>query len=143
MPKLDKQDQRIADIFGTEDVPDVDTKTLERYLEHLKAHLELPCQLTGIESFEWEEYYMYEEGDEKGKTNERLRKTQPSCMDKFELISIDSEIDQEDGILVNVKRVSDKKTFVLSLAKLEATKRKSANRQLLDDYAIWFTTWGD
>ena len=52
MPKLDKQDQRIADIFGTEDVPDVTDETLERYLEHLKAHLEFPCQLTGIESFE-------------------------------------------------------------------------------------------
>ena len=141
MPKLDKQDQRIADIFGTEDIPDVTDETLERYLEHLKQHLEFPCQLTGIESFEWEEDYMYEDGDEK--EHERLRKTQPSCMDKYELLSFDNEVDPEDGILVNVKRMSDKKTFVLPLAKLEVTKRKSANRQLLDDYAIWFTTWGD
>jgi hypothetical protein len=64
-------------------------------------------------------------------------------MDKYELLSFDNNIDPEDGILVNVRRISDKKTFVLALAKLEATKRKSANRQLLDDYAIWFTTWGD
>ena len=28
MPKLDKQDQRIADIFGTEDVRDVTDETL-------------------------------------------------------------------------------------------------------------------
>ena len=141
MPKLDKQDQRNADIFGTEDIPDVTDETLERYLEHLKQHLEFPCQLTGIESFEWEEDYMYEDGDEK--EHERLRKTQPSCMDKYELLSFDNEVDPEDGILVNVKRMSDKKTFVLPLDKLEVTKRKSANRQLLDDYAIWFTTWGD
>jgi hypothetical protein len=62
---------------------------------------------------------------------------------KYELLSFDNDIDPEDGILVNVRRLSDKKTFVLALAKLEATKRKSANRQVLDDYAIWFTTWGD
>ena len=141
MARLDKQDQRLAGIFGTEDVPDVDIETLERYLDHLKAHLEFPCQLTGIESFEWEELYMYEDVGEK--EHERLRKTQPSCMDKYELISFDHEVDPEEGILVNVKRLSDNKTFVLALAKLEATKRKSANRQLLEDYAIWFTTWGD
>ena len=141
MPKLDKQDQRLADLFGTEGVPDVDTETLERYLDHLKTHLEFPCQVTGIESFEWEEFYIYE--DSGAKEHARLRKTRPSCMDKYELLSFDNEIATEDGILVNVNRVSDKKTFVLPLAKLEATKRKSVNRQLLDDYAIWFTTWGD
>ena len=31
MAKLDKQDQRIATIFGTQEVPEVDTDTLERY----------------------------------------------------------------------------------------------------------------
>ena len=46
MPQLDKQDQRIATIFGTQDVPEVDTETLERYLDQLKQHLALPCQLT-------------------------------------------------------------------------------------------------
>ena len=139
MPKRDNQDQRIADIFGTKDVPDVDTERVARYLAYLKQHVEFPCQVTGIESFEWEESYMYEDGDEK--EHERLRKTQPSCMDKYELLSFDNEVDPEDGILVNVKRVSDKRTFVLPLATLEATKRKSVHYQLLHDYAVWFTTW--
>jgi len=49
MPKLDTQDQRIATIFGTKKVPDVDTATLERYLAYLKQHLEFPYHLTGIE----------------------------------------------------------------------------------------------
>ena len=141
MAKLDKQDQRIADILETEDISDVDTKTLKRYLDYLKQHLESPCHVTGIESFEWEEYYMYENGSEK--EHERLRKAQPSCMDKFELLNFDNNVDPKDGILVNVKRISDKKTFVLPLAKLEATKWKSVNYQLLDDYATWFETWRD
>ena len=81
---------------------------------------------------------MYEGGSEKEHT--RLRKTRTSCMDTYELLSFDNDIDPEAGILVNVKRVSDKKTFILALATLEATKRKSANYQLLNNYAIWFTT---
>ncbi len=36
MPKLDKQDQRIATIFETEDVPDVSTATLQRYRAYLQ-----------------------------------------------------------------------------------------------------------
>jgi hypothetical protein len=42
MPKLDKQDQRIANIFGTQDVPEVETETLAHYLDHLQQHLALP-----------------------------------------------------------------------------------------------------
>ena len=84
---------------------------------------------------------MYENGSEK--EHERQRKAQPSCMDKYELLSFDNNVDPKDGILVNVKRISDKKTFVLPLAKLEATKWKSVNYQLLDDYATWFETWRD
>lgn len=67
----------------------------------------------------------------------------PSCLDKYERLNFDDDIDPEDGILVNVQRLSDKKTFVLPLARLESTKRKSVNRQLLDDYAIWFTMGRD
>jgi hypothetical protein len=84
VPKLDKQDQRIANIFGTKNVPDVDTETLERYLDHLKQHLEFPCQLTGIEDFDWEEYYVIGPGS-KGE-HARLRKTRPSYMDIYELL---------------------------------------------------------
>ena len=49
MPKLDTQDQRIADIFGVKEVPDVTPETLARYLAYLKQHLTFPCQRTGIE----------------------------------------------------------------------------------------------
>jgi hypothetical protein len=139
MPKLDKQDQRIADIFGTKDVPDVDTETLERYLDYLKQHLEFPCQLTGIEDFDWEEYYVIGPGSQK--EHEYLRKTRPSYMDTYELLSFDDNVDPDYGIFVNVRRVSDKKKFVLPLADLEATKKKSTNYQLLDDYAVWFVNW--
>ena len=76
MAKLDKQDQRIANIFGIQDVPEVDTETLEPSLDHLKQHLALPCQLTGIDDFDWEEYYVIGPGSKA--EHERLRRTRPS-----------------------------------------------------------------
>ncbi len=139
MPKLDKQDQRIATIFETEDVPDVSTATLQRYRAYLQQHLEFPCQLTGIEDFDWEEYYVIGPGSKA--EHERLRKTRPSCMDTYDLLSFDDDVDPDSGLLVHVRRVSDKKTFLLPLADLEATKKKTKNYQLLDDYAVWFVNW--
>ena len=139
MPKLDKQDQRIADILGTKDVPDVGTKTLERYLDYLKQNLEMPCQVTGIEDFPWEEFYVIGPGSQK--EHERLRKTRPSYMDTYELLNFDDEVEPDSGIFVNVHRVSDKKKFFLSLADLEATDEKSKNYQLLDNFSVWFVNW--
>jgi hypothetical protein len=134
MAKLDKQDQRIATIFGTPDVPEVDTETLECYLDHLKQHLALPCQLTGSEDFDWEEYYVIGPGSKA--EHERLRKTRPSYMDTYELLSFEEDVDPDEGILVHVRRVSDKKTFLLPLANLEVTQKKSSQYQLLDYYAV-------
>jgi hypothetical protein len=123
MPKLDTQDQRIASIFGTKEVPDVDTATLERYLAYLTQQLTLPCQLTGIEDFDWEEYYVIGPGSKA--EHKRLRKTRPSYMDTYDLLRFEEEVDPDEGILVHVRRVSDKKTFLLPLANLEATPKKS------------------
>src|SRR5712691_8950314 len=139
MLQLDKQAQRIANIFGMPEVPGVDTATLERYLTYLKQHLAFPCQLTGIEDFDWEEYYVIGPGSKA--EHERLRKTRPSCMDTYDLLSFDDDVDPDSGLLVHVRRVSDKKTFLLPLADLEATKKKTKNYQLLDDYAVWFVNW--
>ena len=138
MTRFDKQRQRLADIFGTEGVPAVKTETLERYLDHLKQNLEFPCQLTGIEDFPWEEIYVIGPGDKE--EHEQLRQTQPSYLDTYELLSFD-DMKSRFGIMVNVRRVSDKKTFVLPLADLEVTNKKSKNYELLDDFSAWFVNY--
>ena len=132
---MDDQDKRISLILGDAQA-DVTEETLEQYLTYLKQHIELPCQLTGIEDFDWEEYYVFGPGDKK--EYEKLKKTRPSYTDKFELVSFEDAVDEEVGILVNVRRLSDKKRFTLPLAELEATNEKSKNYTLLDDYAVWF-----
>lgn len=135
MTEIDKQDERISSIFGGE-IPNVAEESLATYLAYLKEPLELPCELTGIEDFDWEEYYVLGPGDQK--EYERLKKTRPSYTDKYDLLSLSDEVDGWVGILVNVKRVSDKKKFTLPLAELEATDERSKNYQLLDDYSVWF-----
>jgi hypothetical protein len=128
MAKLDKQDQRLADIFGTPELPEVDTESLERYLDHLTQQLALPCPLTGIEDFDWEEYYVIGPGSKA--EHERLRKTRPSYMDTYDLLSFEDDVDPDDGIMVHVRHVSDTKKFLLPLANLEATQKKSPTYQV-------------
>lgn len=136
MEKYEKQERRIISILGTKK-PDVTRKTLKTYLEYLKKHVEMPCQLTGIEDFEWEEPYVFGFGSKK--EYELLKRTQPSYKDKFNLIKFEDGIDDEyDGTFVHVQRISDKKKFVLPLADLKSTDKKSKNYQLLDDYSVWF-----
>jgi hypothetical protein len=138
MYDLDDQDKRIAKILGSKSVPRVNKKTLRPYCDYLKASLEFPCLLTGIEDFPWEERYVFEFGS-KAKY-ERLKKKQPSYTDTFELLSLD-EVDAHYGIIARVRRVSDKKEFGLPLADLEATDEESKNYELLDDYSVWFVNW--
>jgi hypothetical protein len=136
MSEYEKQENRIIVILGTKKL-DVTRKTLSTYLAYLKNHIEVPCQLTGIEDFEWEEAYVFGFGSKR--EYEELKKTQPSYTDKFNLIDFIDDIDDEyDGIFVNVQRLSDKKQFILPLADLKSTDKKSKNYQLLDDYSVWF-----
>jgi hypothetical protein len=136
MDKFEKQEKRITAILGTKKL-DVTRKTLSTYLKYLKNHVEIPCQLTGIEDFEWEEAYVFGFGS--NKEYEELKKTQPSYKDKFNLIDfIDDINDEYDGIFVNLQRLSDKKQFILPLADLKSMDKKSKNYQLLGDYSVWF-----
>ena len=136
MGEYEKQEKRIMVILGTKKL-DVTRETLNTYLKYLKNHVETPCQLTGIEDFEWEEAYVFGFGSKK--EYEKLKKTQPSYKDKFNLIKFVDDIDDEyDGIFVHVQRISDERKFVLTLSDLKSTDRKSKNYQLLDDYSVWF-----
>jgi hypothetical protein len=134
----DPQFQRIRAILGATDLQ-VTEQNLKTYLSHLTAHLTLPCQLTGIEDFPWEERYVFGYGSQQ--EYEELKKTRASYTDQFELLSFEERPYAHDGILVQVKRISDGKRFKLPLADLKATSKKSPNYQLLDDYAVWFVNF--
>ena len=133
------QDKRIADIFGTQTVPKVTEETLALYLDYLKQHLEVPCQLTGIESrgcFAWEASYIF--GRKRPEEYALCKQQQPSYTDVYAWLNFADTYDPYDDLAVKVKRVSDSKRFVLPLAHLKATEKPSNNVQLLDEYVVWF-----
>jgi len=124
----EQQDRRLADIFGTQTVPKVTEETLAIYLDYLKQHLEVPCQLTGIESlgcFAWEASYIF--GRRRPKEYAQRKKKEPSYTDIYTLLSFEEEYDPYAGLAVTVKRVSDSKRFVLPFAHLKATEKQSKN----------------
>ncbi len=140
MSDFEQVERRIAGILGEDEVPDVDDVSLTRYLAYLKKNLEHPCHLTGIEDFPWEERFVFGYGSES--EYEKLKKTQPSYTDTFELIGFEEGVSEDRGILVKVRRMADKRKFTLPLADLEATDEQSKNYQLLNDFSVWFVNWG-
>jgi len=135
------QDKRIAAILGENEDLDFD-EAVEVFCEYLKSHLLLPCIVTGIEDFRWEEVYILGPGDKE--EYDHLKKTQPSYTDQYELLEIDCEAESGwmlfwgQDIGADVRRISDGRKFLLGLSEIKATDKKSTNYQLLDDYSIWF-----
>ena len=143
MRKQEAQVNRIAAIIGSDDdewdVPQA--QAASAFYEHLRKNLQLPCQVTGIEDFRWEEPYVIGGWDRN--EYEELKKTQPSYKDRYDLLEITAEgysewmLFFEEDIAARVRRISDGKEFILGLAELKATDKKSQNHQLLHDYAVW------
>jgi hypothetical protein len=141
MGKLEEQDARIEAILGkAKNLTFNDA--MDRFYQCLQSSLELPCAVTGSQDFDWEEIYVFGEGDPDEYAE--LRKTQPSYRDTYDLLSIEKGVRSEwmlfpfKDIAAHVRRRSDGKEFVLGLAELKAVDRNSVNEQLLDDYVTWF-----
>jgi hypothetical protein len=136
------QDRRIADIFGQDKVPKVTEATLAIYRAYLTQHLAMPCLLTGIEDrgcFAWETSYIFGPGNKQEYA--QRKKKQASYTDTYALLRFEDAYDVDDGLMVTVRRVSDKKRFALPLKNLKATEGQSSNAQLLHDYVVWFVNW--
>jgi len=136
----DVQWQRIEVIVGPDDGTTWE-EARNRFLAHLRANLKLPCLVTGIEDFQWEEVYVIGYGDRR--EYRRLKLKQPSYTDVYELQSIEvgpsSEWMMSDNdIAARCRRLRDDKVFDLGLAELEADGKKSKERGILHDYAVWF-----
>lgn len=138
----DAQDARIRAILGDSDDMTWE-EAVQRFCRHLTASLQLPCDVTGAEDFRWEEYYVFGPGDPE--EYEELRKTRPSYQDTYELLSIDDGVRSKwmlfyGDLVASVRRRSDGKEFYLGLAELDVVDKHSPNRQLVDDYGVWFVS---
>ncbi|MCD6199929.1 MAG: hypothetical protein J7K15_15410 [Deltaproteobacteria bacterium] len=139
--EIDQQMKRIQAILKVNDEDDmvVNDENLEKYFQYLNKNIAFLCIVTGIEDFRWEEFYVLGPGDQD--EYEELKKTQPSYTDHYRILSFDDHYDEDNGILANVRRVSDKRKFTLPLEDLEAVGRTSINYQILDDYSVWFVNY--
>ncbi len=142
---LDDQDSRIEQLLGDtlDDYPF--NKAITKFYDHLSQSLKLPCDVKGMEDFRWEERYVFDPS--RSQEYERLRKTQPSYQDVYELLSIERGVRSKwmlyagEDIAAHVRRKSDGKTFCLGLAELEAIDKTSQNYQLIDDYSMYFVNY--
>lgn len=134
------QKKRIDEIFKdkTEDASKR-LETIKIFKEHLDQNLTYPVELTGIEDFNWEEFYVLGPGCQK--EYEQLKKTNPSYTDTFNLLKIEEDYNEEYGLIAKVIRTADKRRFKIPLADLMATNEKSNNYKLLDDYSIWHVNY--
>ena len=131
MSRFDKQMERIEAIVG-DAKDDTFDDALAKLFKHLKANLPLPCEVTGTEDFQWEEPYVI--GGWSQKEYERLKKTQPSYTDKYELLDIEHGEWSEwmlfsEDIAAHVRRQSDGKESTLGFPNFERptkTRRPSS-----------------
>jgi len=144
MNKTERQFQRIEAVLGGSQKLGF-AEQVDTCFGHLQRALVLPCEVTGIEDFDWEEYYVLGPGDPKEYA--RLKKSQPSYRDRFELLAIERDVVSEwmlfagEDIAAHVRRTTDGKEFHLGLAELKAVDKRSANYQVLDGYAVFFTNY--
>ena len=142
-PDDDPQFQRIDAIVGRhQDEPF--TRQVERYYHHPRSALTLPCEVTGIEDFKWEEFYILGPGDPR--EYRRLRRTQPSYQDRYHLLEIRHGVVSDwglcfDDIEARVKRTSDSTEFSLGLSELKLVDVESSSYGVLDDYAVFFANY--
>jgi len=134
------REQRINTIVG-ENGWDIG-KGMDAFLSHVRGNLVLPCEVTGTEDFNWEEGYFFGHGTTAEHT--RLRKTQPSGLDTYELLELLPDAWSEwmlfggEDIGARSRRKSDGREFLLGLSELEAADPDTPTAELLVDFSTWF-----
>ncbi len=131
---------RIEEMFKSASLePYKSVETINYYKKYLIKNIRYPCEVTGIEDFDWEEFYLLGPGNKY--EYEKLKKTNPSYTDNFELFSLQKKFDEWKGIVANVTRKTDQRKFKIPLAELVPTDKKSTSYLLLDDYSVWFVNY--
>jgi len=150
---MDADEARMIKVFGTKEVPEVSKENLLKYRKYLLQHLDGKTVLTGREDFLWEEKYVL--GGWSRAEYEKLKKTNPSYTDEYELIDILEDDLPERDLIAQVKRRSDGRVFEIGLSWLTTKKEKrllrrektaprndgTEDHQLLDDFATWVVNW--
>ena len=129
---MESWEKRINKVLGKD--CEVNPNNSVRFKNHLLKELKFPLKVTSIEDFFWEEPYILGGWDKK--EYDRLKKTNPSYMDIFELLDIEDP-NEYDDLMGKIKRESDGKIFLWGLSFLRTVDKKSPSYHVLNDYSIW------
>lgn len=136
---FDKEDKAYAALFSSNNI-DINKVNLKIYREYLMANLKQPVFLKGRCPFPWEEEYRFGIGN--SVEYEHLKTKHPSYRDEFILMKIfNANVGDESGLVVKVKRKSDKKVFKIELFYLESVDKQSFNSELLNKYSDWIVNY--
>lgn len=133
---MDEDEERIHAILGDDNART--EHNADRYRLYLMKRLSLPLVVTGREDFPWEEPYVFGGWDKK--EYEKLKKTNPSYTDTFEIQALEAP-DEHDDVVAKVKRTSDRQIFRIGLSWLCSEDEDSDAYTLLDDYGVWHTNY--
>jgi len=136
---MDADEARIAEVFGTKEIPEVSEQNVLKDRKYLLLNFDRKMILTGREDFPWEEKYVMGAGSRT--EYEKLKKVHPSYTDEYQLIDISEQVVEENDLLARVKRLSDRKNFNIGLSWLTTKKQRGKDYQLLDDFATWVVNW--
>ena len=138
MYSCEEEEKRISEILDSQETF-VTESNMQKYHSYLKDKLQISCVLTGMEDFDWEEPYLI--GGLSKSEYEKEKITNPSYTDHFELVEFVDKIDDWKGILVKVKRLSDRKVFDLPLWDLKILDKDSSDYLFVSDYSSWMTNY--
>ena len=139
---LDAQTKYLNQIFATDieqgGLPAVTHSNLMIFFERLMDDLPLGLLLTGSACegyFNWQR--RYEVGLADDANYERLKKQKGAYSDAFVFKRCD-RINMQQGILVRVERITDKKMFRIPLVDLEAYDSHSHAARMIETYTHWY-----
>lgn len=152
LPKLDSNDEeeRICAILCPNEPLDVEEydfeppesneETLTCYYDFLKPQLKGGFKLMGREDIG---YFGYEEPFYWGRDTKRPAQLseRASLEDKLEWIRL-VDWNLEYGLMAEVRRIKDRKQFVIPLVDLEVCRQRIKEYQLIEDYSCWFVNYG-
>lgn len=133
---MDAQKARIHTVLGDDNERTM--RNAMRYRDYLHKHLAFPVIVTGTEDFPWEEPYIF--GGWDAREYKKLKKTNPSYTDTFELQALEPPDGHED-VVAKIQRVSDGKLFQIGLSWLCCKDEDNEAHELLDDYGIWHANY--
>ena len=136
--RFKESEKWISHLLNSDDESKNNTN-LKVFFDYLKKELVKQLILTGTEDFDWEEKYVL--GGWDPREYALLKKTKPSFTDHFEYIQLDEKIDSWHGIFIQVKRISDSKSFKIKLWDLKSIESRINNSKAIDFYGIWMTNY--